>query len=248
MANTDAHLPVTSSPTPAFILEVDQAKQFNEWPPPGSTASWADDPRRSDESADNRLADPLVLRRTSLVDRYLTNGADTNYLRLHRRRACRARRHLTGNDILISGNGNDTLYGDGGNDRLEGGNGNDIILGGAGDDIITDIAGDDVLQGKDGNDAIQGGNGLNLILGGFGNDFIVSGKDASQAFGGAGNDFILAAAAKRVVIGNEGDDWLEAAMPTVRRRQRRPVWPRPGHRQRRLHRRLVRPHERRRRR
>ncbi|WP_223511138.1 peroxidase family protein [Pseudomonas sp. GL-B-19] len=215
MANTDAtHLPAVMFLTPAFTLEVDPTRQFNESVIAGPDGILVDDPLTLvNEAADNLpgnadpvggiLLTPLVIR-----DNPATVGADTNYL------------HYTGedhvvlggsaaNDILVSGDGDDTLYGDGGNDRLEGGNGNDFMVGGDGDDIITDLGGDDTIHGGDGNDVIHSGNGVNLNLGGFGKDFIVTGEDSSEVFGGAGDDFIMGSVADEQLMGNEGDDWIE---------------------------------------
>ena len=190
MANTDAtHLPGDVFSTPAFILEVDQTRQFTGLGPDGR-----DDP-----------ADVVIRNNPN------TETPDPNYLEYT------GEDHVVlggtaGNDTIISSIGDDTLYGDAGNDRLEGGDGVDMILGGAGDDIITDLGGEDNLQGGDGNDAIQAGNSIDLILGGFGNDFIVTGEDGDETFGGPGSDFILGDAADEMVFGNEGDDWIEGGM------------------------------------
>src|SRR5262245_4632462 len=206
MANTDAtHLPADVFSTPAFILEVDQARQFT-----GLGLDGRDDPTHEDPTGLNAL-NPLVIRdNPTATDNPLTpfNEATTNYLRYT------GGDHVVlggtdGDDIMIASIGDDTIWGDGGNDRLEGGYGNDNIEGGAGDDIITDIGGDDVLKGNDGNDVIQGGNGFNLILAGGGNDFIITGEDVSETFGGTGNDFILGAQMNLPTFGNEGDDWIE---------------------------------------
>jgi len=195
MANTDAnHLPADVFSTPAFILEVDQSKQFT-----GLGTEGRDDP----VSDDPNPLEPLVIR-----DNPATVGLDANYLEYT------GEDHVVlggtdGNDILIASIGDDTLYGDGGNDQIEGGYGNDQIDGGDGDDIITDVGGDDVIKGGAGNDVIQGGNGLNILIGGFGNDFIITGEDVSTTFGGAGNDFIYGAPLNLPTLGNEGDDWIE---------------------------------------
>ncbi|WP_433769722.1 peroxidase family protein [Pseudomonas putida] len=190
MANTSAtHLPGLVFSDPAFYLERDQSKQFNE-------------------GLGN--ADPLGENGEQVVFRNnpLTVGPDTNYIHYT------GEEHIVlggtnDADILVSGGGDDTVWGDGGNDRIEGGDGNDQLRGGAGDDIITDKGGDDNIQGGDGNDVLHGGNGINLIIGGFGNDFIVTGEDASEAIGGQGNDFILGSKANEQDMGNEGDDWIE---------------------------------------
>jgi len=209
MANTDAtHLPGDVFSTPGFILEVDQARQFNESViagPDGIIGTPDDLPANADPFGGSEL-EPEVIR-----DNPATVGADANYL------------EYTGDqhvvlggtpldDILISSEGDDTLYGDGGNDRLEGGFGNDILLGGTGDDIITDIGGDDNIQGGDGNDVINAGQGIDLVLGGFGSDFILTGEDENESFGGPGNDFILGSRINEMVFGNEGDDWIQIGM------------------------------------
>ncbi len=192
MANSDAkHLPGLVFSTPAYILEVDQAQQFN-----GALGSV--DPTNEDPLI------PLVIR-----DNPETPGSDDNYLQYT------GEDHVvlggtSGDDILVSSEGDDTLYGDEGNDRLEGGYGNDMVLGGKGDDILTDKGGDDNMQGGDGNDVIHGGNGINLLLGGQGQDFIVSGEDSTESFGGAGNDFFLGSTRDEQLMGNEGDDWIES--------------------------------------
>ncbi|MGH8383533.1 peroxidase family protein [Pseudomonas sp.] len=190
MANTSAtHLPGLVFSDPAFYLERDQSKQYN------------DGLGNADPLGEN--GEQVVLR-----DNPLTAGPDTHYIRYS------GEEHIVlggtnSADILVAGGGDDTVWGDGGNDRIEGGNGNDQLRGGAGDDIITDLGGDDNLQGGDGNDVLHGGNGVNLIIGGFGNDFIVTGEDASEAIGGHGNDFILGSKANEQDMGNEGDDWIE---------------------------------------
>jgi len=190
MANTSAtHLPGLVFSDPAFYLERDQSKQYN------------DGLGNADPLSDNNQQ--VVFR-----DNPLTVGPDANYIRYS------GDEHIVmggtnGADILVSGGGDDTVWGDAGNDRIEGGNGNDQLRGGAGDDIITDLGGDDNIQGGDGNDVLHGGNGVNLIIGGFGNDFIVTGEDASEAIGGQGNDFILGSKANEQDMGNEGDDWIE---------------------------------------
>jgi Ca2+-binding RTX toxin-like protein len=194
MLNTDTHhLPADIFSTPAFILEVDQTKQFTGLDPDG----------HGDPVEGGTPLLPIVIR-----DNPATPGLDDHYLRYT------GEDHvvLGGTDeadILISSIGDDTLWGDGGDDRLEGGDGVDNIEGGDGDDIITDLGGDDVLKGNDGNDVIHGGNGFNLLLGGEGSDFIITGEDVSETFGGPGNDFILGAQMNLPTFGNEGDDWIE---------------------------------------
>jgi Ca2+-binding RTX toxin-like protein len=230
MANTNAtHLPGDVFSTPAFILEVDQSRQFNaDVVLPGPDGVLGDDPNTAaDESLDDiadPLADPvdnanplepLVIRANPVATDDPTtpffNEATANYL------------EYTGvdhvvlggtddGDILIASIGDDTVWGDGGNDRIDAGDGVDQVRGGAGDDIITDLGADDNLQGGDGNDAIHGGNGIDLIIGGFGSDFIVTGEDGDESFGGPGNDFFIGDAADEMVFGNEGDDWIEGGM------------------------------------
>ncbi|MCC7282643.1 MAG: hypothetical protein IT556_09690 [Acetobacteraceae bacterium] len=192
MRNTNAtHLPGDVFAKPAFILEVDQGRQFNEG------LGQADPTGGS-------IFTPEVIRNNPA-----TPGPDTNYLRYT------GGEHVVlggtgGNDILVAGIGDDTLWGDGGNDRLDGGHGNDIINGGDGDDIITDLGGDDNIKAGDGNDAVNSGQGLNLVLGGAGTDFIVTGPDAgTEVFAGTGNDFILGSKVVERILGNEGNDWIE---------------------------------------
>ncbi|MDH4560367.1 peroxidase family protein, partial [Pseudomonas sp. BN411] len=215
MENTDiTRLPADIFSTPAFILEVDQTRQFNAGLPinPGADGILGDDPTTpQDESADDFQEDPVgdnPLLALVIRDNPETPGLDTNYLRYT------GADHVVlggtaGNDILISSIGDDTLWGDAGNDRLEGGDGVDNLDGGAGDDIITDLGGDDNIKGGEGNDVIQAGNGFNLILGGGGSDFIITGEDVSETFGGTGNDFIYGAKGNLQTAGNEGDDWIE---------------------------------------
>ena len=212
MLNTDTtHLPADIFSTPAYILEVDQTKQFTGLNEPGADGiqGTADDvvgadgiDGNSDPRGGTALT-PLVLR-----DDPTTPGADANYLKYT------GEDHVVlggtdGDDTLIASIGDDTIWGDAGNDRIEGGDGVDNVEGGDGDDIITDLGGDDVLKGNDGNDVIHGGNGFNLILGGDGSDFIITGEDVSETFGGRGNDFILGSQMNLPTFGNEGDDWIE---------------------------------------
>ncbi|PMZ70955.1 peroxidase family protein [Pseudomonas sp. FW305-70] len=206
MANTDAtHLPAVMFLTPAFTLEVDPARQFNESviAGPDGIVGTIDDLPGNTDPVGGILLTPLVIR-----DNPATVGPDTNYLQYT------GEDHVVlggsaVNDILVSGDGDDTLYGDGANDRLEGGYGNDFMVGGDGDDIITDMGGDDTIHGGDGNDVIHSGSGVNLNLGGLGKDFIVTGEDSSEVFGGAGDDFIMGSLADEQLMGNEGDDWIE---------------------------------------
>ncbi|MCC6890688.1 MAG: hypothetical protein IT536_19360 [Hyphomicrobiales bacterium] len=197
MANTDAtHLPADVFSTPTWILEVDQARQYND--------SDGDGVLDQNDPVGGTVLTPLVIRdnpETAAPD-------DTNYLRYT------GVDHVVlggtpGDDIMIGSIGDDTLWGDAGNDRLEGGDGVDNIMGGAGHDIITDLGGDDNIKGEAGNDVIHGGNGFNLILGGPGKDFIITGEDVSDTFGGPGDDFILGAKTNLPSLGNEGNDWIE---------------------------------------
>ncbi|MGF6553712.1 Ca2+-binding RTX toxin-like protein [Pseudomonas sp. S30_BP2TU TE3576] len=221
MLNSDAtHLSANVFLTPAFTLETDPTRQFNQSVvagPDGIVGTLDDLPANADPFGPSihPIGSPRIDHFTPLVirDNPATVGLDTNYL------------HYTGgdtvvlggtvgNDILIAGDSDDdTVYGDAGNDRLDGGYGNDNIFGGAGDDIITDIGGDDVIRGEDGNDVIQAGNstlaGNNLVLGGAGKDFVITTEDITMTFGGAGDDFILGAKVNLAPTGNEGDDWIE---------------------------------------
>ncbi|MBV7550430.1 heme peroxidase [Pseudomonas sp. PDM26] len=230
MLNSDAtHLSANIFLTPAFTLETDPTRQFNQSVVAGPDGILVDNPLTPvNEAADNLPANadpfgpsihpigsPRIDHFTPLVirDNPATVGLDTNYL------------HYTGgdtvvlggtvgNDILIAGDSDDdTVYGDAGNDRLDGGYGNDNVFGGTGDDIITDIGGDDTIHGEDGNDVIQAGNstlaGSNLVLGGAGKDFVITTEDISTIFGGTGDDFILGAKVNLSPQGGEGDDWIE---------------------------------------
>lgn len=190
MRNTDlgavdaGHLPADIFSRPHYILEVDQAKQFND----------------GLGSADPESGDPLI----PLVIRGL-NSIQFNGDGLHV-----VLGGSENNDFLIAGNENDTIWGDGGNDRIEGGNGDDSLMGGDGDDIITDRFGVENIKGGSGNDVINAGPGLgDLILAGQGSDFIIAGLDPKETFGGSGNDFIIAGDSADTVFGNEGDDWIE---------------------------------------
>jgi Ca2+-binding RTX toxin-like protein len=184
------HLPGDVFSTPTYILEVNQANQFNEG-------------LGSDDPAGASIFSQLVSRNNPA-----TPGLDGNYLRFN------GADHVVlggteGDDILIGGLGDDTLWGDGGKDRLEGGIGNDILNGGDGDDIITDSFGDDNLKGGNGNDVIQAGAGFDLILAGDGDDFVIGGEDPDETFGGNGNDFISAGEDTSTVFAGAGDDWIE---------------------------------------
>ncbi len=198
------HLPGDIFSTPAFILEVDQARQVTGIENPGLPGVFNGDP--TGDPGDNPFLDTGG---NSVVIRSNPDGSPGNYLQYT------GGDHVVlggteANDTLIGGIGDDTLWGDGGDDDLEGGDGGDILLGGAGDDVITDIGGPNNLQGQDGNDAIFAGGGESLILGGAGSDFILQGPDFAETFGGLDNDFINAGSESNILFGNEGNDWLEA--------------------------------------
>lgn len=197
MRNTDAtHLPSDVFSTPGLILEVNQARQFNDLDGDGTLES-------TDPLGDGILTQ-LVIRNNPA-----TPGADTNYLRYT------GGDHVVmggteANDTIIAGIGDDTLFGDGGNDRLEGGFGNDIINSGDGDDIIVDSGGDDNIKAGKGNDVVHAGPGLDLVMGNDGQDFIFLGTDmGSEVFAGTGNDFIYGNKNAERILGNEGNDWIE---------------------------------------
>jgi Ca2+-binding RTX toxin-like protein len=197
MRNTDAtHLPSDVFSTPGLILEVDQARQFNDLDGDGTLES----------------ADPVgsgILTNLVIRNNPATPENDTNYLRYT------GGDHVVlggteGDDTLIAGIGDDTLFGDGGNDKLEGGFGNDIINGGAGDDIIKDSGGDDNIKAGAGHDVVHAGPGLDLVMGNDGQDFIFLGTDmGSEVFAGTGNDFIYGNKNAERILGNEGNDWIE---------------------------------------
>ncbi len=190
------HLPSDVFSTPGLILEVNQARQFNDLDGDGTLES-------TDPLGDGILTQ-LVIRNNPA-----TPGADTNYLRYT------GGDHVVmggteANDTIIAGIGDDTLFGDGGNDRLEGGFGNDIINGGDGDDIIVDSGGDDNIKAGKGNDVVHAGPGLDLVMGNDGQDFIFLGTDmGSEVFAGTGNDFIYGNKNAERILGNEGNDWIE---------------------------------------
>jgi VCBS repeat-containing protein len=194
-SNAD-HLPSDVFSTPGLILEVNQARQYNDLNGDGIM-------EQADPTGGSILT-PLVIRNNPA-----TPGVDSNYLKYT------GAEHVllggtNGNDIIISSEGDDTLYGDAGNDRLEGGQGNDQYIGGAGDDIIVDLFGDDIIRSGSGNDAINAGVGTDLVIADEGNDFIVLGADVlDEAFGGLGNDFITGSKTTEQSMGGEGDDWIE---------------------------------------
>jgi hypothetical protein len=194
-SNAD-HLPSDVFSTPGLILEVNQARQYNDLDGDGDMEQF--------DPAGGSILTPLVIRNNPA-----TPGTDSNYLKYT------GVEHVLlggtdGNDIIISSEGDDTLYGDAGNDRLEGGQGNDQYIGGDGDDIITDLFGDDIIRSGAGNDAINAGVGTDLVIADEGNDFIVLGSDVlDEAFGGLGNDFITGSKTTEQSMGGEGDDWIE---------------------------------------
>ncbi len=197
MRNTDAtHLPSDVFSTPGLILEVNQARQFNDLDGDGTL--------ESTDPIGGGILTPLVVRNNPG-----TVGPDTNYLRYT------GDDHVVlggtdGADVMIASIGDDTLFGDGGNDKLEGGFGNDIINAGDGDDIITDAGGDDNIKAGAGNDVVHAGPGLDLVMGNDGQDFIFLGTDmGSEVFAGTGNDFIYGNKNAERILGNEGNDWIE---------------------------------------
>ena len=197
MRNTDAtHLPSDVFSTPGLILEVNQARQFNDLDGDGTMES-------TDPTGGGILTQLVVRNNPGTV------GPDTNYLRYT------GDDHVVlggtdGADVMIAGIGDDTLFGDGGNDKLEGGFGNDIINAGDGDDIITDAGGDDNIKAGAGNDVVHAGRGLDLVMGNDGQDFIFLGTDmGSEVFAGTGNDFIYGNKNAERILGNEGNDWIE---------------------------------------
>ena len=113
MLNSDAtHLPADIFQTPAFILEVDQTKQFNRRM--DGLARRSAGTRRSDRRHHRSAATevtPLVIR-----DNPATLGPDTNYLHYTGAETV-VLGGTAGNDILIAGSSDDdTVYGDAGND------------------------------------------------------------------------------------------------------------------------------------
>ncbi|RDJ13959.1 peroxidase family protein, partial [Rhizobium grahamii] len=200
--NTDtqdhnAHLNGAAFQTADYVLEIDQAKQFNA----------------GLDAADPIGTNPIFQAINPLVIRQDLDGDGTvDYLRFT------GGEHVvlggsSRNDTLIGGEGDDTLWGGAGDDRLEGGFGVDHLHGGDGDDIITDSGTDvgaaDVIHGDAGEDVINGGNGLDLIFGGDDSDFIYGGSESKTISGGEGNDFIRGPSGPSFIAGNEGDDWLE---------------------------------------
>ncbi|MGH6810477.1 MAG: peroxidase family protein, partial [Ensifer adhaerens] len=202
MRNTDTedqgvHLNGAAFQAAEYVLEMDQAKQFN--------AGLGD----LDPTGGNPILEainPLVIRQDRDGD------GDVDYIRFT------GGQHVviggtSEDDIIIGGEGDDTLWGGAGNDRLEGGFGVDHLHGGDGDDIITDSGTDvgaaDVIHGDAGDDVINGGNGLDLVFGGDGTDFLYGGSESKTISGGEGNDFIRGPGGPSFLAGNEGDDWIE---------------------------------------
>ncbi|WGV15870.1 peroxidase family protein [Fuscovulum ytuae] len=180
--------------TAAWVLEVDQTKQFN------ADLGNADPTREMDVLSSMNGTGNLVQR----GDNYL------KYL---------GGEHVViggtaGDDTIIGGAGDDGLWGYDGDDNIEGGFGVDHIHGGEGSDLITDMGTDigaaDVLKGEGGDDLINGGMGLDLIFGGDGRDVLAGGDEAKDIFGGQGDDFIRSpTGGGGIVYGNEGNDWME---------------------------------------
>ncbi|MBV7407546.1 peroxidase family protein [Maritimibacter sp. DP1N21-5] len=195
------HVPGAAFTTADYVIEMNQALQYNEG------LGNADPTKEADVLAALNGHDKLVVREdldgdgdtdvlTYLGDEHVVIGG-TNEA-----------------DTITGGLGDDTIWGEDGDDRIDGGYGVDHLLGGAGDDIITDsgtdIGAGEVIDGEDGDDVINGGMGLDLIFGSEGNDVITGGEDAKDIFGGAGDDFIRAPTGGGAIFGNEGDDWLES--------------------------------------
>ncbi|PLL10797.1 heme peroxidase [Tabrizicola sp. TH137] len=180
--------------TAAWVLEVDQAKQFN------TGIGSADPTREMDVLSSMNGSASLVVR-------------DANYLKYL------GGEHVViggtaGDDTIIGGAGDDGLWGYDGDDDIEGGFGVDHIHGGEGSDLITDSGTDigaaDVIKGQGGDDLINGGMGLDLIFGGDGRDVLAGGDEAKDIFGGQGDDFIRSpTGGGGIVYGNEGNDWME---------------------------------------
>ena len=187
------HLPNSIFRTPAFIFEMDIARQGHA------------DPEQTDVFLGG-LGRPLVIREDrnadGLTDYLEYTGSEHSVLGGTNR-----------DDIIVGGEGDDTIWGDGGNDRLEGGFGVDSLKGGDGDDILTDSGTDtgagEVFHGDGGNDVINPGQGLDLVFGGTGQDFVFGGGDSKTLNGMEGNDFLSGPTASSVLQGAEGDDWLE---------------------------------------
>ncbi|MBD1203449.1 MAG: hypothetical protein H9533_04850, partial [Rhodobacteraceae bacterium] len=180
--------------TAAWVLEVDQTKQFN------AGIGNADPTREMDVLSSMNGTASLVVRDTNYV-KYL--GGEHVVIG-----------GTSGDDTIIGGGGDDGLWGYDGDDNIEGGFGVDHIHGGEGSDLITDMGTDigaaDVIKGQGGDDLINGGMGLDLIFGGDGRDVLAGGDEAKDIFGGQGDDFIRSpSGGGGIVYGNEGNDWME---------------------------------------
>ncbi|WP_417584377.1 peroxidase family protein [Pelagibacterium sp.] len=204
--NTDTedaglHINGAAFQTADYVIEMDQAKQYNEG------LGSADPTREPDVISAITGSDSLVMRRD------LDNDGDVDFIQYT------GGEHVViggtnEDDFIVGGAGDDTIWGEGGNDTIEGGYGVDHIHGGDGDDVITDSGTDigdaDVIKGEGGDDVINGGMGLDLIFGGDGKDVLSGGSEDKAIFGGHGDDFIRAASGGGgVVYGNEGNDWME---------------------------------------
>ncbi len=191
---TGLHVNGAAFQTAAYILEMDQSKQYNAGL--GNADPVSTDPILGGIQAGG----PSLVKRGPGSIEYL--GGEHVVLG-----------GTNGNDKITGGLGDDTLWGEGGNDDLEGGFGVDHIFGGDGDDVITDKGSDigefDIIHGDAGNDVINAGQGLDLIFGGTGQDFIFGGSEDKDITAGEGNDFVRGGSGLGFIKGNEGDDWLE---------------------------------------
>ncbi|MEH6720781.1 MAG: peroxidase family protein, partial [Aurantimonas endophytica] len=199
--DTGLHINGAAFQTADYIIEMDQAKQYNEG------LGSLDPTREADVISAITGTSSLVIRRD------LDGDGDIDLIQYT------GGEHVVlggtnEDDTITGGAGDDTIWGEGGNDRIEGGYGVDHIHGGDGDDIITDSGTDvgdaDVIKGEGGDDVINGGMGLDLIFGGDGKDVLSGGSEDKAIFGGQGDDFIRSASGGGgVVYGNEGNDWME---------------------------------------
>jgi len=192
-ADDATHLPNSIFRSPAFIFEMDLARQS------------ISDPKPTDIFLGAVQGSPVI--------RLDTNGDGVNDWLEYTGGEHVVLGGTNEDDTIIGGEGDDTIWGDGGNDRLEGGYGIDSIKGGDGDDIITDGGTDagagEIHHGDGGNDVMNGGQGLDLLFGGTGNDFIFGGADGKHISGMEGNDFLSGSTGSNIMAGNEGDDWME---------------------------------------